>query len=67
MSISHRQVTDLKETSTGDGSGRKHRRVTALEGVPKMFCFSKNFGEGEEPAGPVEKSRRENQLRDFMV
>ena len=33
--------------------------MTALEGVPKMFCFSKNFGEGEEPAGPVEKARRE--------
>ena len=32
-----------------------HRRVTRLEGGPKMFCVSKNFGEGEVSAGPVEK------------
>lgn len=29
--------------------------MTALEGVPKMFCFSKNFGEGEDSAGPAER------------
>ena len=31
-----------------------HRRVTALEGDPKISA-KQNIGEGEEPAGPVEK------------
>ena len=42
---------------TGDEFGTTilYRRVTALEGDPKIFCFSKNFGEGEGPAGPVDR------------
>ncbi len=40
----------------------RYRRVTALEGVPKMFA-EQNFGEGEELVGPVERLPQQDSLK----
>ena len=46
-------LSRVSSTQVAGESVDLHRRVTALEGDPKMFA-KQNFGEGKEPAGPVE-------------
>ena len=49
----HQEITELnKEIYRINAEGIGRGRVTAPEGDPKMFA-KRNFGEGEEPAGPA--------------